>query len=173
MNDNTRAVSVAETEVLHALLEQAARLSQIWLGQGATRPQLEAAALLAERLMILLGEMAEDWRHAHSHKATSLTELEGEGYGGLPSLILQTSRRHVTVDLAGLVGTLAAGSGETFNGVLMALLAVSETHAAEEFGSFASSAAVRLVRLWGYEVQGWLSDEQTTCLPLQSSRSLH
>jgi hypothetical protein len=172
LNDNTRAVPVAEVEVPNALLEQAAQLSQSWLGQTTNRPQLEAAALLAERLMILLGEVIEDWWCAYTQMATSRTELDGEGHGG-PLLILQASKRHITVDLAGLVRTLAANSGETFDGTLLALLAVRETHTTEEFGPFASSAAVRLVQLWSHELQGWLSDEQTTYLPILPVRSLH
>ena len=100
MNDNTRAVSVARNEVLNALLEQAAQLGRFWLGQEAAKPHLEAAALLAERLMILLGEIAEDWWHGQMPMATSRPGLDGAGHRLIPVLTLQAAGRSVILDLA-------------------------------------------------------------------------
>ena len=173
MNDNTRAVSVARNEVLQALLEQAAQLSRLWLGQEAPKPHLEAAALLAERLMILLGEIAEDWWHSQMPMATSRPGLAGEGRRMIPVLTLQAAGRSVTLDLARLVKELAASTGYPFDETLMALTALCGTHTTEELGKFASYAAVKLVHRWKPEVEAWLAAEQTTYLPLPPVRSLH
>ncbi len=173
MNDNTDAVSVARNEVLHALLEQAAQLSRSWLGQEAAAPQLEAAALLAERLMILLGEMAEDWWYGQMPMATSRPGLDGEGHRMMPLVCLQADGRWVTLELAGLVRELVASTRYPFDAVLTTLIGLSGTHTPEELGQFASYAAVKLVPFWRPRVEAWLADEQTTYLPLPPVRSLH
>ena len=173
MNDNTRAVSVVRNEVLNALLEQAAQLSQLWVGREAAKPHLEAAALLAERLMILLGEIAEDWWHGQMPMATSRPGLDGKGHRLIPILDLQADGRSITLDLAGLVRELTASTGHPFDETLMALTALCGTHTSEELGKFASYAAVKLVPHWKSEVEAWLAAEQTTYLPLPPVRSLN
>ena len=173
MNDNTCATSIEGSEVQHALLEQAAQLGRFWLGHEATKPHLEAAALLAERLMNLLGEIAEDWWHGQMPMATSRPGLDGKGHRLIPILDLQADGRSITLDLAGLVKELAASTGHPFDETLMALIGLSGTHTTEELGKFASYAAVKLIPRWKPEVEAWLAAEQTTYLPLPPVRSLH
>ena len=171
-HDNTRPASSSE-DIHLALLEHGAHLGRLWLGSTAPQHHLETAVLLAERLMILLGEAAEEWWHAHQPLATSHPELQGIGCRAIPVAVLQTERRSITVDLGRLVRELAADTGYAFDDVLLALIPLKATHTPEEFGQLTSYTALTLVDRWRPEVQAWLADEQTTRLPLPSLRGMH
>ena len=171
-HDNTHPAPSPE-DIHLALLEHGAHLSRLWLGSAAPRPHLEAAALLAERLMVLLAETAEQWWHTRYQAAHSQPEVQGEGRWAIPVAALSSGQRYVTLDLGGLVRDLAAAAGQQFDDVLNALVRISDTRPWEEVSTLASYTAVRVVERWQARVEAWLADEQVVHLPLPPQRMIH